>query len=108
MYHAKVVTENRMVANPENFQLMLLETNSDQNLCLKIDDQIIKQCQKVKLLGVTIDSQELCSKVNKQVSAYPRIKNRLDNNQTDIMQKNSVGKLQLLSFNLDFFLLSYQ
>ena len=67
-----------MVANPEKFQLMVLGTNSDQRLCLKIEDKIINQCQQVKLLGITIDSKlnfdnhilELCSKVNKNVAHF--------------------------------------
>ena len=32
----KWVSENRMVANLEKFQLMFLGTNSDQKLCLKL------------------------------------------------------------------------
>ena len=67
-------TENRMAANPEKFQLMFLGLNSDQQMCLSIDDQITNQCQQVKLLGATIDSKmkfdehilELCGKVNKK------------------------------------------
>ena len=66
-------TENGMVANPEKFQLMFLGVKSDQQMCLRIDDQIINQCEQVKLLGVTIDFKlnfdkhilELCGKVNK-------------------------------------------
>ena len=50
-------TENGMVANPEKFQLIFLGVKSDQQMCLPIDDQIINQCQQVKLLGVTIDSK---------------------------------------------------
>ena len=82
-----------MVANPEKFQLMFLGTNSDQKLCLKFDDQIIDQCQQVKLFRVTIDSKlnfdkhilELCCKVKKKVSALSRIRNYLDNKQADTL-----------------------
>ena len=92
-----------MAANPEKFQLMFLGTNSDQKLCLKIDDQIINQCQQVKLLGVTIDSKlnfdkhilELCCKVNKKVSAFSRIRNHLHNEQADKFCKTTV----LANFN---------
>ena len=48
----KWLSKNGMVVNLEKFQLMFLGTNSDQELCLKIDDQVINQCQQVKLLGV--------------------------------------------------------
>ena len=85
----KWFSENGMVANPEKFQHMLLGTNNDHKLCLKIDDQINYQCLQVKLLGVTIDSRlnfnkhilELCSKVNRKLSAFSSIKNYLDKNQ---------------------------
>ena len=60
-------TENGMVANPENFQLMFLGVKSHQQMRLPI-----------KLLGVAIDSKlnfdehilELCGKINKKVSAF--------------------------------------
>ena len=55
--YLKWFSENRMVANPEKFQLMFLGTNMGQKLCLKIDDQLIKQCQQVKLLVAAIDSR---------------------------------------------------
>ena len=69
----KWLSESGMVANPEKVQLMFLGTNSDQELWIKIDDQIINQCHQVKLVAVTIDAKlnfdkhnlELCSKVNK-------------------------------------------
>ena len=75
-------TENRMVANPEKFQLMFLGDKSDQQMCLRSDDQIINECQQVKLLGVTIDSKlnfdkyilELCGKVNKLINSNQRTK----------------------------------
>ena len=82
-------TKNGMVANPEKFQLMFLGVKSDQQMCLRINDQIINQCQQVKLLGVTIDSKlnfdkhilELCGNVNKKVSAFSRLRNYLDDTQ---------------------------
>jgi len=108
--------KNGIVANPEKFLHKFIGTNGDQKLCVKIDDQIISQCQQVKLLGVTRDSRlnfdkhipELCDKVIKKVSAFSRIRNYLDSNQADILCKTSVGKFQLLSFNLDIFFQSCQ
>ena len=99
----KWLSENGMVANPEKFQLMLLGTTNDQRLCLKIEDKIINQCQQAKLLGITNESklnfdnhsQELCSKVNKKVSAFSRIRNYLDNKQANILCKTTV----LANFN---------
>ena len=98
MYHLEMVFRKWNDSNPEKFQLIFLGTNSDKKLCLKIDDQNIKQCQQVKLLVVTIDSRlnfdkhilELCSKVNQKVSAFSRIRNYLDNNQTNILCETTV------------------
>ena len=96
-------TENGMVANPEKFQLMFLGVKSDQQMCLRIDDQIINQYQQVKLLGVAIDSKlnfdkhilELCGKVNKKVSAFSRLRNYLDDTQAKLLCKTTV----LANFN---------
>ena len=96
-------TENGMVANPEKFQLMFLGLKSDQQMCLRIDDQIINQCQQVKLLGITIDSKlnfdkhilELCGKVNRKVSAFSRLRNYLDNTQARLLCNTTV----LANFN---------
>ena len=38
----KWFTKNGTIANPKKFQLIFLGTNSDQKLCLEIDDQTIK------------------------------------------------------------------
>ena len=96
-------TENRMVANPEKFQLMFLGLNNDQQMCLSIDDQIINQCQQVKLLGVRIDSKmkfdkhilELCGKVNKKVSAFSRLRHYLDDTKAKLLCNTTV----LANFN---------
>ena len=82
---------------------MFLGTNSDQRLCLKIEDKIVNQCQQVKLLGIRIDFKlnfdnhilELCSKVNKKVSAFSRIRTYRDNKQANILCKTTV----LANFN---------
>ena len=67
-------------------------------MCLRIDDQIINQCQQVKLLGVTIDSKlnfdkhilELCGKVNEKVSAFSRLRNYLDVTQANLLCKTTL------------------
>ena len=77
---------------------MFLVTNNDQKLYLEIDDEIISQCHKVKLLGITLDSKlnfekhilELYSKVNKKVSAFLGLRNYLVNSQANILYKTTV------------------
>ena len=72
-------------------------------MCLRIDDQIINQCQQVKLLGITIDFKlnfdkhilELCGKVNKNVSVFSRLRNYLDDTQAKFLCKTAV----LANFN---------
>ena len=93
-----------MLANLEKFQLMLPGVKSDQQLSLHIDDQIINQCQQVKLLGVMTDSKlnfdkhilEICSKVNQEVSAFSRLRNYLGDTQAKLICKTTV----LANFNL--------
>ena len=55
----------------------------NKSVFLRIEDQIINQCQQVKLLGVTIDSKlnfdehilELSGEVKKEVSVFSRLRN---------------------------------
>ena len=88
---------------PVNIPLWL---ESRKLLCqfhLKCVCVIINQCQQVKLLGVTTDSKlnfdehicELCCKVNKNASAFLRLKNYLDNTQAELLCKPTV----LANFN---------
>ena len=77
---------------------MFLVTNNDQKLYLEIDDEIISQCHKVKLLGITLDSKlnfdkhilELYRKVSKKVSGFPGLRNYLVNRQANILYKTTV------------------
>ena len=46
-----------MVANPEKFQLIFFVLKEDHDLCIEINGDTMKMSNKVKLLGVTIDSK---------------------------------------------------
>ena len=46
-----------MVTNPGKFQVMFLGRREERKLTLEINDITIPLTDKVKLLGVTIDSQ---------------------------------------------------
>ena len=48
---------NHMAANPGKFQVIFLEKREQPKLILEINDITIPLTDKVKLLGVTIDSQ---------------------------------------------------
>ena len=48
---------NHMAANPGKFQVMILGMREQPKLALKINDITVPLTDKVKLLGVTIDSQ---------------------------------------------------
>ena len=67
-----------MAANPSKFQVIFLGMREQPKLILEIIDTTIPLMDKVKLLGVTIDSQlkfddhikALCQIVNRKVSAF--------------------------------------
>ena len=69
---------NHMVANPGKFQVIFLGLREQPKLILKINDTKIHLTDKVKLLGVTIDSQlkfddhikTLCQTAKRKVSAF--------------------------------------
>ena len=48
---------NRMVANPEKFQVIFLGLPKTANICIEIDDLVLVPKVNVKLLGITIDSE---------------------------------------------------
>ena len=72
---------NSMVANPSKFKELLLGLKTNQNLALEINGDVTTNSKKVKLLGVTIDSQlnfkgyvkTLCVKANSKMSALARV-----------------------------------
>ncbi len=73
--------DNHMAANPAKFQVMFLGLREEPKFILEINDKIIPLTDKVKLLGVTVDSQlkfddhtkALCQKANRKVSAFSRV-----------------------------------
>ena len=77
---------NRMVANPEKFQVMFLGLPKTANICNEIDDLVLVPKDNVKLLGITIDSElkftdhvkSLCAKTSRKVTAFSRVAKLLD------------------------------
>ena len=77
---------DRMVANPEKFQVMFLALPKSANVCIEIDYQVIDLKDIVKLLGTTIDSElkftdhvkSLCATTNKKVKAFSMVSKLLD------------------------------
>ena len=77
-----------MAANPGKFQVMFLGMKEQPKLTLKINDITIPHTDKVKLLGVTIDSDHikaLCQTVNRKVSAFSRVANFLSHEKGKIL-----------------------
>ena len=72
---------SHMAANPGKFQVMFLGIIEQLKLTLEINDIAIPLTDKVKLLGVPIDSQmkfddhikALCQIVNRKISAFSRL-----------------------------------
>ena len=72
---------NHMAANPGKFQVIFLWMREQPKLILESNDTTILLTDKVKLLGVTIDSQlkfddhmkALCQIANRKVNAFSRV-----------------------------------
>ena len=73
---------NSLVANPEKFQIMFLESNIDNStITFTIENKSVKTRSKVKLLGITVDNklsftihiENLCSTANNRLWALARI-----------------------------------
>ena len=87
-----------MAANPGKFQVMFLGLREKTKFILEINDQIIPLTDKVKLLGVTIDSQlkfddhvkALCQKANRKVSAFSRVAPYLNHEKGKILYNTFV------------------
>ena len=64
--------DNRMVANPKKFQVMLLGLKQHQEFFLEIENKSMNVTRSVKLLGISVDDElkfdkhvkTLCQKVN--------------------------------------------
>ena len=77
---------NMMVTNPSKFQVMFMGLGNDCKLCIEIDKMVVKTVDKVKLLGVIIDSKlkfdehvrSLCLKANRNISALFRVAKIID------------------------------
>ena len=63
--------DNGMVINPEKFQLIFFDLNTNHKLCIDINRKVVPMIYSLKLLGITIDSKltfkeysnHLCNKV---------------------------------------------
>ena len=73
---------NHIATNPGKFQVIFLGMREQPKLILEINDTTMPLTDKVKLLGVTIDSQllkfdnhikALCQIANRKVSAFSRV-----------------------------------
>ena len=77
---------NMMATYPSKFQVMFMGLGNDCKLCIEIDKMVVKTVDKVKLLGVIIDSKlkfdehvkSLCLKANRNNSALFRVDKILD------------------------------
>ena len=72
---------NKMKANPENFQAITVGEKKVENITFNLDNNVIKFEENVKLLGVTIDFQlnfnvkvsNICKRATKQLNVLKRI-----------------------------------
>ena len=80
---------NRMVANPNKFQIMFLGTNRKIDLCLDINGNTCRSSTVVKLLGTNIDwklkfnhhVKEICKIANNKTKALVRLRFKLNQSQ---------------------------
>ena len=81
----KWLENNQMMANPGQFQFMLLGKNTKYQT-LQIQNNTLKSFQSVKLLGLTIDKNlkfdthidNLCKTASAKIKSLGRIRNRLN------------------------------
>ena len=87
----KWFSSNGMVANPDKFQTIFLGT--PQNVDIEIGSFTITSSNEVKLLGITLDRkltfyphiQNICGKTLSKTKALMRIRNYLNQKQTDLL-----------------------
>ena len=84
---------NRMVANPDKFQVMFLGLPKNSNICIEIDDLVLVPKDYVKLLGIiNIDSElkvtdhvkSLCTKMSRKVTEFSRVARLLEYNKAKL------------------------
>lgn len=77
---------NNMNANPDKFQLLLLNPKSNMDLTLSIGNHSIKNMTEMKILGITFDSKlnfnahisEMCKRAARQINALRRLSKYLN------------------------------
>ena len=89
---------NMMVTNPSKFQVMFMGLGNDCKLCIEIDKMVVKTVDKVKLLGVIIDSKlkfdehvkSLCLKANRNISTLSRVAKIIDKQECKLLYNSFV------------------
>ena len=84
---------NRMVTNPQKFQIIFLGLKQNREFLLEIGNIIVKVTRSVKLIGITVNDEvkfekhvkTLCQKVCKKVSAFSRIAPYMDKKKRKIL-----------------------
>ena len=87
------IRNDRMVANPQTFLVILLGLKQNQEFLLEIGNRIVEVTRSVKLLGITFDDElkfdkhvkTLCQKVCKKVNAFSRGAPYLDDKKGKIL-----------------------
>ncbi len=99
---------NILVANPSEFQMMLLGTKLNNKICMEINGATVCPSASVKFLGTTIDDglkfyqhvRTLFQKVSKNVKAFTKVASLLDLNKAKLLHNS------FLLSNFNSFLLS--
>ena len=90
-------TENRMIVNPNKFQVMILQNSRNsknyETVKLEIESAKIETKSRVKILGITIDNKpnfeehisELCKKAFMQLNAISRLQRFIVNNKKGLL-----------------------
>ena len=84
---------NKMVANPEKFQLIFFALKEDHELRIEVNGDVIKVSDTIKLLSVTIDSKLrfnkhvkiMCQKANNKVKPFSRVVRYLEPQKTSLL-----------------------
>ena len=90
-------------ANTETFQLIFFGLKEDHDLCIEINSDTINMSDKLKLLGVTIDSKlrfnehikAICQKTSKKFKAFSTIARELEPQKASLLYNSVI----LTNFN---------